>query len=105
MTHFSLTNTYSTASFESGVYRFSSNTDVTQITGTRLYVSSSHTTVEEFKQWLSENKPSIYYPLATPTEKTMELPNIPTIKGTNIIEVDTKILPSNMEVTYLGKKM
>lgn len=34
----------------------------------------------------------------------VELPNIPTIKGTSIIEVDTSIQPSNMEVTCLGKK-
>lgn len=33
----------------------------------------------------------------------MEIPNIPTAKGTTILEVDTKIAPSNMEVTYIGK--
>ena len=31
------------------------------------------------------------------------LPNIPLNKGTNIIEVDTNILPSNIEVKYYGK--
>ena len=41
--------------------------------------------------------------LTTPKEETIELPNIPTIKGTNIIEVDTNIQPSNVEVVYKGK--
>lgn len=35
--------------------------------------------------------------------QTIELPNIPTIKGTTIIEVDTTIQPSNMKVVYKGK--
>lgn len=38
------------------------------------------------------------------TGTDIELPNIPTFKGTTIIEVDTNILPSNMEVKYIGKK-
>ena len=104
MTHFDLTNIYSTASFKTGLYRFSSSsTEIVNITGDRLYVSSSNTTVEDFKEWLSINKPSIYYPIATPTKETIELPNIPLNKGTNIIEVDTNIIPSNMEIIYYGK--
>ena len=38
--------------------------------------------------------------LEKPTEETIELPNILTLKGTNIITVDTTIEPSNMEVEY-----
>lgn len=45
-----------------------------------------------------------YQGLATPIEETIDLPTIPTNKGTNIIEVDTSILPSNMEVKYYGKE-
>ena len=101
MTHFVLTNIYSTSKFDIGVYRFSSNDTVTQITGTRLYVSSSHTTVEEFKEWLSQNKPSIYYPLATTIEETIELPNVLLNEGTNVIDIETNIIPSNMEVEYI----
>ena len=105
MTHFDLTNIYSTASFKTGLYRFSSSsTEIVNITGDRLYVSSSNTTVEDFKEWLSINKPSIYYPITTPTKETIESPNIPLNKGTNIIEVDTNILPSNMEIKYIGKE-
>jgi len=35
--------------------------------------------------------------------KEHELPPIPTFKGTTIIEIDTTIQPSNMEVQYYGK--
>ena len=104
MTHFVVTNIYSTSKFTVGLYRFSSNAEVTKITDTRLYVSSSHTTVEDFKEWLSQNKPSIYYPTDTTIEETIELPNILLNKGANIIEVDTSILPSNMDVKYMGKE-
>ncbi len=66
-------------------------------------------TAEDFQEWLrqkyDEGTPvRIYYILATPTEETIELPNIPTIKSTTILEVDTTIKPSNMEVVYKGKK-
>ena len=103
MTHFVLTNIYSTSKFTPGLYRLSSNDNVTQITGTRLYVSSTHTTVEDFKEWLSQNKPSIYYPLSTPD--IIENANLPSVllnKGENVIEFNT-LNPSYMEVKYYGK--
>ena len=34
---------------------------------------------------------------------SISLPNIPTIKGTTVIEIDTKIQPSNMYIKYKGK--
>ena len=105
MTHFDVTNIYSTSKFDIGLYRFSSNTEVTKITGNRLYVSSPNTTVEGFKEWLSQNKPSIYYPLETTIEETIELPNILLNKGTNVIDVDTNVLPSNMVVEYYSKSV
>ena len=101
MTHFDVTNIYSTSKFEVGLYRFSSNTEVTKITGNRLYVSSPNTTVEGFKEWLSQNKPSIYYPLETTIEETIELPNVLLNEGINVIDVDTSIIPSNMGVEYI----
>ena len=101
MTHFSLTYKGATADFVIGEYRFTYNNS--NIASSRVYVSVEQTTVEEFKEWLASNKPSIVYPLATPIEETIELPNIPTSKGTNTIEVDTTIQPSNLEVVYKGK--
>ena len=60
--------------------------------------------VDELKEWLDEHADMVaYYPLATPVEETIELPNIPTHKGTTILSVDTTIQPSNAEVIYMGK--
>lgn len=104
MTHFNLTDKGATADFVPGEYRFTYSSG-SLIAGSRLYVSAEQTTVEEFKEWLVNNKPSIYYPIATPIEETIELPNIPTIKGTTILSVDTTIQPSNLEVVYKGKEV
>jgi hypothetical protein len=62
--------------------------------------------VEKLKNWLANNPMTFVYAInkfAEPIEEEIELPNIPTHKGTNIIEIDTDILPSNMEVKYYGK--
>ena len=63
---------------------------------------SSITTIEQAQEKIGDGF-DVNYILATPTEEDIELPKIPTLKGTTIIEVDTKIQPSNMEVTYIGK--
>ncbi|MBQ3817142.1 MAG: hypothetical protein II802_02575, partial [Clostridia bacterium] len=55
----------------------------------------------EYLQTLSEK--IIYYPRRTPTEETIELPDIPTFRGTTIFEVDTTVQPSNIKVIYKGK--
>ena len=60
-------------------------------------------TANEFKAWLSENNVIMTFPLEIPTEETIELPNIPTLKGTTVLEIDTTIQPSNLEVVYKGK--
>ena len=38
------------------------------------------------------------------TGTDIELPNIPTLKGTSILKTDTTIQPSNLEVVYKGKR-
>ena len=103
MTHFSLTYKAETIAFILNEYRFSWNSNQ-NIGSSRIYMSAKETTAEEFINWLANNKPSLYYPIATPTEETIELPNIPTFKGTTILSVDTTIQPSNMEVVYKGKR-
>ena len=100
MTHFSLTDIYSTATFSSGLYRFAYNKETLTIINSRLYISAEQTTVENFKSWLSENKPVLLYPLPTPIEEKIELPTIPTNEGTNIIEVDTLVKPSKISIVY-----
>lgn len=57
--------------------------------------------ISELKTWLTQNTVYIYYPLNTAIEETILLPNIPTIKGTTIFEIDTEIQPSKIEVEYL----
>lgn len=59
--------------------------------------------IDEWKEYLKANNIEAHYILNKPVEETIELPNIPTIKGTTIIEVDTEIQPSYMEVVYKGK--
>jgi hypothetical protein len=59
--------------------------------------------IDELKTFLTDNNLQIVYPLKEETPEIVTLPNIPTNKGTTIIEVDTSILPSNMEVVYWGK--
>lgn len=60
---------------------------------------------EIIANWYSEGKPMlVYYPLENPDDtETIELSILPTHKGTTILEVDTTIQPSNMEVEYYGK--
>lgn len=59
------------------------------------------TTYQEAINILKDN--IVYGISLTPTEETIELPTIPTYTGTTIIEVDTAIAPSNMEVEYYAK--
>lgn len=62
------------------------------------------TTKEQYYAYLNENPLTIVAGLNTPDDtETIELPNIPTHEGTNIIEIDTSISPSNMEVEYYAK--
>lgn len=58
---------------------------------------------EALKSWLDDNELYFVYPLLTPIEETIELPNIPTFKGGTILSIDTEIQPSNTEVIYKGK--
>lgn len=76
-------------------------TELFPIADTQFATEEEHTV---FSVWLNSTNVLVAYVLKTPEEETIELPNIPTNKGTTIIEVDTTILPSNMEVVYKGKK-
>lgn len=57
------------------------------------------------KSWYDEGNPMviIYFAEQPIIEENVELPTIPTYKGTTIIEVDTNIPPNNVEVQYYGK--
>jgi hypothetical protein len=106
MTHFGLTYIYSTADFIPGFYRFASGNpvDIISAGSSRLYISSTCETVEEFKEWLSVNKPSVYYPLAETETINIELPELYLPDETNIITVDTEVSPDAIEITYKGRE-
>ena len=62
------------------------------------------TNVTELKEKLAtleaNGKPfTVYHPISTPAEETIELSEILTHKGTNIITVDTNTKPSKTEIT------
>ena len=70
----------------------------------RLHIfTDDYSDVDSFKEYLSTAEVEVDYILATITEEIIELPIIPTNKGTSIIEVDTNTKPSNMEVHYYAK--
>ena len=73
-------------------------------TRTHFCITSEKPTVAEFRAEINEKPLEIIYIARTVKEEDIDLPNILLNKGTNIIEIDTTITPSNMEVTYLGKK-
>ena len=61
---------------------------------------SSSEIANAIKQYIQDNEIDIYYVLKTPIEEAIELPKIPTHKGTSIISADTSVQPSNAEITY-----
>ena len=66
------------------------------------FIDSNYTDGELLKQSL--NGRLFYYILNTPTEETIELPNILTGKGNNKVTIETKIQPSKIELTYYKAK-
>lgn len=61
-------------------------------------------TEEKALEYLNNLNATVIYPLATPKEETIELPKLPTFKGTTVYSIDTIIQPSNMEVIYYSKE-
>lgn len=62
--------------------------------GIRIRISNDKATdVSSFREWLSKNPTTVYYELATPIIHDLEVPNISTTKGTNIITTTNNIKP------------
>lgn len=73
-----------------------------------ITIPVSSETVTDFGNWIeekyTEGKPvKLVYARAKPIEENVDLPEIFTLKGTSIIEVNSSIPPSNMEVKYISK--
>ena len=67
--------------------------------------NTSYSDKDLFKTYLqnlyNNNTPVIInYPLETPTEETITLPNIPTIDGNNTLNIETEITPSQVYIKY-----
>lgn len=56
--------------------------------------------LENLKSSLSIKNMTLQYPLETPTEEPITLPNIPTIDGNNILNIETEITPSQVYIKY-----
>ena len=55
--------------------------------------------VSDFKTLLANKNATFIYPLATPIEESISLPQIKTVEGTNYITVNTSIDASNLKIT------
>ena len=72
--------------------------------GSRLrFRDIRYTTLDEWKTFLDtlETPLAVNYILATPTEENISLPALKTFKGTNVMSVDTAVLPSNIKAKYI----
>lgn len=58
------------------------------------------TAIDKFRVWIADNPTYIYYPTSTPTEEPINLPQIPTFKGTTVLSPSTTVQPSSMSATY-----
>lgn len=57
--------------------------------------------VSNFKTWFGTIEPvTLDYPLATPIEESITLPNIPTIDGNNTLNIETEITSSQVYIKY-----
>lgn len=63
---------------------------------------SSIKTVEQGQEKIGDGF-EVCYLLATPIEETIELPSIPTLEGTTILDSDVTVKPIYVEVEYTGK--
>lgn len=91
---------------ESGYFHFRVNRSLLEQYGS----DNSSTTVNQtaLKSWLKTmydngNPVTVDYVLAKPKEETIELPNIPTLKGTTILSIEDTLNSSYMEAVYKGK--
>lgn len=70
----------------------------------------NHQTVEDFNAFTKEQYDNgtpviIYSLLETPTEETIDIPEINTITGTNVFDIGTKINPTVLSVNYTKRRI
>lgn len=73
-----------------------------------LFIGQPEWTVDNFKAWLKEQYNNgtpvkVWRVLQTPETESVEIPEIPTLNGTTIIEADTTVQPSEMTIKYKSR--
>ena len=76
-----------------GICRRNNNSQV-------LFRDKDQSILSDLTTWLSTHNNIMCYPLSTPTEETITLPNIPTIDGNNTLNIETEITPSQVYIKY-----
>ena len=71
-----------------------------QMPNNNLYFYSTGYSLADWKTILSTTNAIVCGRLATPIEEPITLPNIPTIKGNNILNIETEIAPSQVYIKY-----
>lgn len=74
-----------------------------------MKAQSSGNTVKGFKEYLAAQYAAgtpitLWYQLAEPTTETFTAPQIPTLNGTTVIDVDTAVKPTEMYTKYKSSK-
>lgn len=74
-----------------------------------LIIITTQSTINKFKDWLKSQYEAgtpvtVWYQLATPTTETVTVPQIPTLNGTTVIDVDTAVKPTEMYAKYKSSK-
>ena len=109
------TNTYGTVSIKNPTTttpilsnRFTQVSSISHIANGKMYGGTTQfsvrldsiTTLEDFNTWLSNNETRIQKVLETPTEETIDVPNLSIYtKDYNNVSVNTNVSPSNVELT------
>ncbi|MBE6138345.1 MAG: type II secretion system protein [Firmicutes bacterium] len=95
-------DTGSNATWLSGGGRFESSDNILA-SSKRLYLSTTATTLTQFKSWLGSNDVYVLYSLKKPLEKELELPNIKLFEDYSRLEIDAGIKPSGFGISYYKK--
>lgn len=74
-----------------------------------LMIMTTQSTINKFKDWLKSQYEAgtpvtVWYQLATPTTETFTAPQIPTLNGTTVIDVDTAVKSTEMYTKYKSSK-
>ena len=65
-----------------------------------FYDSLNTTSLEKFKAFLDSNEVKLNYLLATPTEESVDIPEIPSLTGNVTYSIGTSIKPNRLEYGY-----